>query len=323
MRTRTYLPQSRRLADKKPPFVPQARDFEILTAVYDNRFLTTSMLAQLFPPDHSRKPTEALRATGRELAAPSTYPRNLVARLGKLFHHRHLDRLRSSYGGEIIYALGQHGAELIRDRQLRLFSDKIDWAEKNRGLAQGNIDHALTVSRFRTALTVALRSTPTITLDRFEREGQHLKAEWRRAGRRAYVYPDAFFALRDSSRPEGKDRAHFFLEADRSTMKHSVMGEKFERYSELYREREHTKHYGISSFRVLTVTKSADRARHLANTLRDGCDVPEAHRPFFLFLSETDYAATPANLLATVWRGGDQPENGDLRALIGSPLPRT
>lgn len=322
MKARTYLPQTRRLADRKPSFIPQARDFEILTAVYDNRFLTTSMLAQLFPPDHSRKPTEALRATGRDLAAPSTYPRNLVARLGKLFHHRHLDRLRSSYGGELIYALGQGGADLIRSRQLRLFSEKIDWAEKNRALTQANIDHALTVSRFRTALTVALRSTPTLTLDRFEREGQHLKAEWRRGGRRAYVYPDAYFMLRDTTRPDGKDRAHFFLEADRSTMKHSTMAEKFERYSELYRERKHTEHFGITSFRVLTVTKSADRARGLANTLRDGCDVPDAHRPFFLFLSETDYATSPANVLATSWRGADQPEGGPLRALIGSPLPR-
>lgn len=314
----SYLPQRRRLAGRKPPFIPQARDFEILTAVYDNRFLTTSMLAALFPADHDRKPAAALQVTGRDEASPAAYPTNLLKRLSKLFHHHHLDRLRPTYGGELIYALGQAGADLIRGGQLRLFSEKIDWDEKNRDLGQPNIDHALTVSRFRTALTVALRSTPTITLDRFEREGQHLKAEWRRNDRRIYVYPDAYFVLHDTA--AGR-RGHFFVEADRSTMTHEKMAVKFERYSHLYVDREHTKHFGITTFRVLTIAKTAERNRGLANTLREGCAVPKDNHELFLFIPETDYADRPTNVLASSWHAGDRPLGAPARALIASPLP--
>ena len=303
-----YLPQRRRVADRKPSFVPQARDFEILSAVYDNRFLTTSMIADLFPPDDSRRPIAALKATGRLKAPPASYPKNLVARLGKLFHHHYLDRLRTSYGSELIYAVGQSGAELLRDRQLRLFSDRIDWNEKNRALGQANIDHALMVARFRVALSVALRSLPTLVLDTFQREGKDLKAEWKNRGRRVYVYPDAFFVLRDTERPQGKNRLAFFLEADQSTMPHPRMVEKFERFAELAgREQLLHDYFNASTFSVLTITKTADRAKNLLATLRNARGVPEPLQKRFFFISETEYRDQLENIFAAVWLVGNNP----------------
>src|SRR5439155_1532797 len=122
-------------------------------------------------------------------------------------------------GCPLIYSLAQSGADLQRDRQPELtLPETIDWAEKNRGLSDRYLHHALMVADFRTALTVALRAAPSTTLDHFEREGRDLKAEWRTAGRRLYVHPDAFFILRDTTRPAPRQRAAFFLEADRSTM---------------------------------------------------------------------------------------------------------
>lgn len=302
-----YLPQRRRVANHKPAFVPQERDFEILTAVYDNRFLTTSLLAQLFPPNHDDPRAAALRAAGR-LTTPAAYPKNLVARLGKLFHHHHLDRLRLGYGGELIYAVGQAGADLLRDRQLRLFSDKIDWDEKNRALSHPNIDHALMVARFRVALTVALRQLPQLALDTFQREGKHLKAEWRAGGRRAYVYPDAFFIVRDHDRPPEKNRVAFFLEADQSTMQHPKMMEKFARYADLAGRPELLiEKFGGPSFRVLTVAKTPERAKNLLATLRNTPGVPGAMQRRFLFTDETEYREHLQNVFAAIWYAGDNP----------------
>lgn len=303
-----YLPQRRRLAHRKPAFVPQQRDFEIITAVYDNRFLTTSMLTQLFPPNHDDPRAAGLRAAGI-LSAPAAYPKNLVARLGKLFHHHYLDRLRFGYGGEMIYAVGQSGAQLLRDRQLRLFSDKIDWDEKNRRLAEANIAHALMVARFRVALETAVRSLSRLTIEMFQREGKDLKTEWRVGhDQTVYVYPDAFFIIRDSERPTDKNRMAFCIEADQSTMKHTRMVEKYERYADLARRPELLiKRFGGPSFRVLTITKTPDRAKNLLTTIRNLRGVPEPVQKRFFFASETEYCDHPENVFAAIWYAGDNP----------------
>lgn len=297
-----YLPQTRRLAHKKPPFIPQQRDSQILEAVYDNRFLTLAMLAQLFPPDRDRTPEH------RKTDNPKHPHTNLGRRLGKLFHHHHLDRLRLTYGGELIYALGQAGAELLRTKQLRLFSDSIDWDEKNRKLSHPNIDHALMVARFRVALTVALRSLSPLTLASFQREGKDLKAEWKNHGRRVYVYPDAFFVLRYTDRPTGKNRLPCFLEADQSTMAHTRMVEKFERYADLAGQAALLQdRFDASTFSVLTITKTAARAQNLLATLRNARGVPESLQKRFFFISETEYAEHLENIFAAVWYAGNNP----------------
>ena len=48
---RTYRKHYKRDRVNPPPFTIQDRDIAILQAVLDNRFLTPTLLARLFPPD--------------------------------------------------------------------------------------------------------------------------------------------------------------------------------------------------------------------------------------------------------------------------------
>jgi len=311
-----YLPQRRRLKERKPPFVLQSRDVHMLRAVFENRFLTLSLLARLFPPDPARTPAH------RRIENPKHPNANLAARLGKLYHHSFLDRVRTVRGGELIYALADKGAGLLRSEQLPLFVPDTDWAEKNRTLTQPNIDHALMVARLRIALAANLGKTGTTILDHFERESRDLKAEWQHAGARVYVVPDAFFILRDTALPEGNQRTAFFLEADRSTMSLKRMREKFQNYSQMYVDRMHQERFRIPRFRVLLVTKSEERMRSLLALVADAeqsC-VPTDHRGFFLFTTELNYREHPSNILAAIWWDGGTPH--EPRAIIPSPLAR-
>jgi hypothetical protein len=311
-----YLPHRRRLPQRKPPFVLQERDMHILQAVFENRFLTFSMLALLFPPDLARTPAHLRKANPTH---PNT---NLARRLSKLFHHGCVDRVRTIRGGELIYALGQNGSHLLRSRQLPLFVPDTDWAEKNRDVGQHYIDHALMVARFRVALTCALLATPATTLDNFQRESRDLKAEWKHAGARIYVNPDGFLTLRDSAKEAGKQRTAFTLEADRSTMTLARMRDKFTRYSYMFSDRVHQEQFKVPNLRVLVVAKSAERAASLLRILTDetkpAC-LPE-HRAAFLVTTEQSYLQHPTNVLAAIWRAADNPR--ELRSIIPSPLAR-
>jgi hypothetical protein len=311
----SYLPHRKRLPNRKPALLLQDRDLEILQTVFELRFLTLSLLGPLFPSDPTKTPAH-LRTR-----APTRTGTNLARRLAKLFHHGYLDRIRTVRGGELVYGLGAAGAELLRTRQPQLSVPLTDWAEKNRDLSQLYIDHALMTARFRVALTVALRETPTTQLECFERESRSLMSEWQHAGRRAYVNPDAFFILRDTARPEGRQRSAFFLESDRSTMALSRLQTKFANYSRMYADRVHQERYGVPNFRVVTVAKSAERASNLLKLLLDeDSPIPSPHRAFFLFSTEETYCDHLANVLAATWRSADDPQT--LRSLIPSPLPR-
>lgn len=310
-----YRSQQRRTANQKPPLQLTDRDVAMLNAVFENRFLTRSLLLALFPPDASRAPRAA--TSGKFIGS------NLDRRLAKLFHHGFLDRKRLVVGGELVYALGQRGADLLRTRQPELpLSEAADWAEKNRDLSGQYIAHGLMVARARTALTVAAAQAGHVALESFQRESRESKYEWLHHGARLYVNPDAFLILRDGLRPEGKQRFAFALEADQSTMANqSRMLPKFERYAALYADREHQHAFGVPTFRVLTVTRSAQRASNLLKLVAEATAPPlAALKSLFLFTSEEAYAAEPANVLAAIWRSAHQPH--DLVSLVSSPLPR-
>lgn len=80
------------------------------------------------------------------------------------------------------------------------------------------------------------------------------------------IRPDALFTIIP---PDGKGRAHFFLEADRGTMAHSRMREKVTGYAAYFQQQRHVKKYeGMKVFRVATVTESRGRAQSLADEFR-------------------------------------------------------
>jgi hypothetical protein len=84
------------------------------------------------------------------------------------------------------------------------------------------------------------------------------------------LVPDKIFGLQYLDKPEGKNRAYFFLEADRATMpvmrtdiRQTSFYRKMVGYHETWKQGLHTRVYGIKNFRVLTVTSSPQRVRNL------------------------------------------------------------
>lgn len=77
------------------------------------------------------------------------------------------------------------------------------------------------------------------------------------------------------------------------------MYRKFLAYAETWRQGLHTQHFGIKHFRVLTVTTSPARVRHLLAANRR---LPGGGSPLFLF---TDHASLRAgNPLTHPWING-------------------
>jgi Replication-relaxation len=102
------------------------------------------------------------------------------------------------------------------------------------------------------------------------------------------VRPDAFFTIEDGRRDEAKNRFHFFLEIDRSTMPHTAFREKLKAYRHYREQGLHAKKLKINSFRVLTVTMTAARARNLRDLA--GAMLPEGARKHFLFTAMDNYS---------------------------------
>ena len=343
----SHRPQHTRSRGLKPSLVLQERDTAMLRAVAENRFLTTSLVARLFPPDPERVPRHAIEAAKTKYLErhpghvfhpqPGT---NVERRLAKLFHHGYLDRLRTVRGGELVYALTWKGDHLLARRRLEAGVDltpeererrRRAWAEKNRDLADAFIEHTIMVATFRTALLEAVRQAKTVELVDFQREGDHLRAVWNvpphtlhdlcreshKDPRRMAINPDAFLTLRDE-RPEP---VSFFLEADRSTETTKRLLEKFVHYARLYADRRHQDVFGVASFRVLTVARSSERASNLVWLLAaPGSPIPADLRDRFLFTTAQSYADHSTDILSAIWRAPDQP--AESRAIVASPLPR-
>lgn len=82
------------------------------------------------------------------------------------------------------------------------------------------------------------------------------------------VRPDLKLVLKDTSRPEGRNVADFFVEADRSTMSLDRMEQKIRGYLAYHRQQRYAEKYpSMKMFQVLTVTETASHARYLETHL--------------------------------------------------------
>jgi hypothetical protein len=106
--------------------------------------------------------------------------------------------------------------------------------------------------------------------------------------RRLPVYPDAFFTLENQEPSAGQNAVSYFLEADRSTTTHARFAEKVRAYWQYLQQGLHTKKYGIRSFRVVTITITAERARNLCALA--GSVLPPQARRYFLFGSIENFS---------------------------------
>ena len=218
----------------------------------------------------------------------------------------------------MVYALGNRGgAVLIEQGHLK---DIGDWRKKNQDLQDRYVAHQAMIANFRIALTLATRERPDLRLLFFKPESLALRDRVTvAAGGRSQtipVNPDGFFGLQFPELPEGRNRAFFFLEADRSTMTRERFFQKLLGYWEWFKQGGHTRKHGIRSFRVLTVTKSEERTDSL---LQATVENKEIHQGLCLFLFTSNERFSPqrsASLLEPIWKTADQ------RETLQSILPR-
>ena len=134
------------------------------------------------------------------------------------------------------------------------------------------------------------------------------------------IRPDAFFTLEDSRRPEGSNRAHFFLEADRSTATQTRFKEKISAYWHYLEQGLHVPKFGIKNFRVLTVTLTDQRAKNLCELA--GSLLPERARKYYLFTALKNFSLeNPAPIFGEIYFSPRETASPTRYPLIPPPSP--
>jgi hypothetical protein len=132
---------------------------------------------------------------------------------------------------------------------------------------------------------------------------RNIVLSWRAVPSDSPVKPDGFFNLQFSDRPEGKNRAFFFLEADRSTMTRERFVQKLVNYWRWYRVGGHTETLGIKGFRVLTVTKSEERLRSLLSASSQCPELAETSAMFWFASEQRFVEGHGSQILEAIWTG--------------------
>jgi len=204
-------------------------------------------------------------------------------RLFKLVQNRFLARIEFRFQKHI-YVIGRVGIEVLVEQGIAS-RELIEFRLRHQELKELFLQHQLLLVDLRCILELACRGT-SIRLATW-REGKFLwdrVVTWRDRERvELPVCPDAFFVLEDGSRPEGRNRLNFFLEADRATSTHKRFQQKLIAYRQYLEDGRHTKKYGIKTFRVVTFTLTEQRAQALSAAARDV--LPENAFKYFLFSS--------------------------------------
>lgn len=267
--------RSRFKRSAKPNIQLTDRDVIILRALEHHRFLTT---------DHLLKLTGTASHQG------------LTRRLRELFDAGYVDRPRAqmltmAYADKrpMVYALGNAGADLLADRfQMRL--PDIYWTEKNRRVKEKFVEHTLGIADFMVAMEMAckaagnieiipretiLAGAPEATRRREYPFRWQTRVHWMGEWQEMAIVPDAVFGLRYQDKPEGKNKAYFFVEIDRGTMpitrrdvKQTSFARKLHSYADTWERGLHREHFGIKNFRVLTMTTGAERVRNIQATFK-------------------------------------------------------
>jgi len=279
---------------KPRPFVLTPRDRRVLELVEEYRLLSSEQIIALLD-DGS--------------------PQVLVRRLQLLYHARFLDRprsqiedlVRSPGSRPIAYALGSAGASLLGVKTPKPV--KLQF-----------MDHTLAVAEVLTAFTLSARKAGDVRVISWreileskapeETRRKKVPDSWRVkiSGEGVVgVTPDAIFGLHFLSKPEGANRAYFFLEVDRGTMpvvrtrlSETSVWRKLLAYHATAAAGLQGALFGIRAFRVLTVTKSPEK-RRLSSLVEAAGKLPGL-QGIFLFTDEKSLLACDA--LSHSWVSG-------------------
>jgi hypothetical protein len=265
--------QQQRIAEEKSPRPKALRriaitggDIEILKFIHDYRLLRIRELELL---------------TGRK------YQR-VHGRLKGLLDNGYLGRIELPWKKDIYYIARPGLSILLREG---LITDE----EADRRVREGELkdevflDHEMMLAGLHVMLTLVTRDSHIQLITWKEGKGIHDSFKVVHDGKyqEVSIQPDAFFTLRHTLRPEGKNTRSFLLEADRSTMPKKErpgsrrFNDKIRKYEHYIREGRPFKALGIPNIRILTVTLTRLRRDSL---VRDAADIlDETYRKYFLF----------------------------------------
>lgn len=286
------LPRFKRISTVAPLHLTE-RDQQIIRLIHQYRFLRSHQIVALV--DGS--------------------PQQLLRRLKLLYHHGYVERPRCQIdtyhkGGSrhIAYGLGNKGGSLLK-RELGVTFRNVSWSEKNRAVGRIFLEHALLVSEVMTAIELACRKANIRLIT--ERELSERPFRWRvnlSNRKRLGVIPDRVFALENDAR----ERAYFFLEADRGTMpvmRRTLSQTSFHRkllaYEATWSQSIHRTRFGFHRFRVITVTTSAARVTSLV----EACSQLERGQGLFLFADRS----VLDDVFSPIWQTG---KHGEAASLI-------
>ena len=292
------LPRFKRVPTAAPLWLGE-RDWQIIRLVHRHRFLRSDQIATFIGGSQQR----------------------VVRRLQLLFHHGYLERpqsqLESYYhpgSRAIVYGLGNKDWKLIR-QELGITAS---WGDKNHAVGRMLLEHTLLVADVMIAIELACRKRGDIEVvyeDDLAIGTGRQPFQWRvtiPGGEKLSVIPDFVFALDYPDAAGQRQRAYFFLEADRGTMpvkRHSLSQTSFYRkllaYEATWVQDIHRQHLGINRFRVLTVTTIPKRVE----TLVQACSELKRGHGLFLFANESILSG---DVFSPVWHSGRSGETGSL-----------
>lgn len=291
------LPRFRRSTAVAPMQLTE-RDRQIIRLVHRHRFLRSPQIAVL---------------TGGSL-------QHTLRRLQLLYHHGYLERPRAQIdyyhqGGSrhIVYGLGDKGAAVL-GRHIGVPAPCTRSGEKNRAVGRVHLEHALLVSDIMVALDLACRKDGQVRLlagEDLPLRGDpglpRLPLGWNVAvngNLNLGIAPDRAFALEYPGEADDRERAFFFLEADRGTMPaircnlaQTSFYRKLLAYEATWSHSLHRTRFGFHRFRVLTVTETAERVKSLVGA----CSQLNRGHGLFLFADRTALS-NPNLLFSPIWQ---------------------
>ena len=298
------LPKFKR-APAVAPMQLTERDRQIIRLVHRHRFLRSLQILALMG-DRSQQ---------------------LLRRLQLLYHHGFLERPRSQLdyyqyhaagSRPIVYGLGNKGGALLR-QELGVAFREVSWGEKNRAVRRMFLDHALLVSDVMVAIELACRKIGVrlVTEQELALPGKCQLFKWTvniNSSLKLGVVPDRVFALEFRDQAGNRERAFFFLEADRGTMpvrRRNLFQTSFYRkllaYEATWSQSIHRTRFGFHRFRVLAVTTSAKRVE----SLFEACSQLQRGHGLFLFANQT-VLKHPDILFTPIWQNGRGDESTSL-----------
>ncbi len=238
------------------------RDAEIVHYVYQLRVATLDHLAAL---------------TNRSY-------KTLERRVPKLRVERYLRRLKPRpHKG--LYVLGSQGVRVLIEGGYAT-DELAEQRHRENEWKDLSIPHALLVASIHAKLLLLSHHNP-IKLALWQHEDASLQDTVQTpSDGKLPVRPDAHFILQHTGRAAGRNKEHFFLEADTGTMSHTRIALKIKAYAAYHQQQRHVAKFGMNYFQVAIITNTRARAENLKAELHRGMSLAQQRAYRFIPLED-------------------------------------